>query len=44
MAPSKGEMLQKGVRELGDREDEDEVEEQFDEAHPRVLVPSPHAQ
>jgi hypothetical protein len=36
--PDKGEVLQQGMRELRYGEDENQVEEQFDEGHPTVLV------
>jgi hypothetical protein len=37
-------MLQESVRELRDGEDENQVEEQLDEAHPGMLAPAPRAQ
>jgi hypothetical protein len=39
-----GEVLDQGVRELGDGEDEDEIEEQLDEADLAVLMPLPLTQ
>jgi hypothetical protein len=37
-------MLDERMRELGDREDENEIEEQLDKTYLAVLVPAPAPQ